>query len=45
MDDFSEKISTGGGKVVRPKMAIPGIGYLTICEDTDGNSFGYSDIF
>jgi predicted enzyme related to lactoylglutathione lyase len=25
---------------VRPKMAIPGIGYLAICEDTEGNSFG-----
>jgi len=21
-------------------MAIPGIGYLAICEDTEGNSFG-----
>jgi len=40
IDDFSKKISTVGGKVVRPKMAIPGIGYLAICEDTEGNSFG-----
>ncbi len=40
VDDFSKKISTGGGKVVQPKMAIPGIGYLAICEDTEGNSFG-----
>jgi predicted enzyme related to lactoylglutathione lyase len=40
IDDFSKKISTEGGKVVRPKMAIPGIGYLAICEDTEGNSFG-----
>jgi uncharacterized protein len=40
IDDFS-KISTEGGKVVQPKMAIPGgIGYLAICEDTEGNSFG-----
>ena len=31
IDDFSKKISTKGGKVVQPKMAIPGgIGYLTI---------------
>jgi uncharacterized protein len=41
VDDFSKKISTEGGKVVQPKMAIPGgIGYLAICEDTEGNSFG-----
>jgi predicted enzyme related to lactoylglutathione lyase len=40
VDDFSKKISTVGGKIVRPKMTIPGIGYLAICEDTDGNSFG-----
>ena len=40
IDDFSKKISTEGGKVLQPKMAIPGIGYLAICEDTEGNSFG-----
>jgi uncharacterized protein len=40
VDDFSKKISTSGGKIVRPKMAIPGIGYFALCEDTDGNSFG-----
>jgi hypothetical protein len=38
---FSKKTSTEGGKAVQPKMAIPGgIGYLAICEDTEGNSFG-----
>jgi len=40
IDDFSKKISTEGGKVVTPKMAIPDIGYLAICEDTEGISFG-----
>jgi len=40
VDDFSKKISTSGGKIVRPKMAIPGIGYFALCEDIDGNSFG-----
>ena len=40
VDDFSKKISTQGGKVVQPKMAIPGIRYLAICEDTEGISFG-----
>ena len=36
----SKKITMEGGKVVSPKMAIPGIGYLAICEDTEGISFG-----
>jgi len=40
IDDFSEKVSKEGGKIVRPKMAIPGIGYLAICEDTEGILFG-----
>jgi predicted enzyme related to lactoylglutathione lyase len=40
VDEFSTKITTGGGKVVSPKMAIPGIGYLAICEDTEGILFG-----
>jgi uncharacterized protein len=40
IDEFSKKISMEGGKVVRPKMAIPGIGYLAICEDTEGTLFG-----
>jgi predicted enzyme related to lactoylglutathione lyase len=29
-----------GGKVLSPKMPIPGVGYLAICEDTEGISFG-----
>ena len=40
IDDFSKKIGDKGGKVIQPKMAIPGIGYLAICEDTEGISFG-----
>jgi uncharacterized protein len=40
IDDFSKKIGDKGGKVIQPKMAIPGIGYLAICADTEGISFG-----
>jgi hypothetical protein len=29
-----------GGKVVVPKMAVPGMGYLAICLDTENNTFG-----
>jgi len=40
IDEFSNKISMEGGKVLSPKMPIPGVGYLPICEDTEGISFG-----
>ena len=29
-----------GGKVVMPKTAVPGWGYLAICMDTENNTFG-----
>ena len=40
VDEFSNKISTEGGKILSPKMPIPGIGYLAICQDTEGIPFG-----
>ena len=40
IDEFSNKISMEGGKVLSPKMPIPGVGYVAICEDTEGISFG-----
>jgi predicted enzyme related to lactoylglutathione lyase len=40
IDEFSNKISMEGGKVLSPKMPIPGVGYLALCEDTEGISFG-----
>lgn len=40
VDEFAAKITTAGGKVVVPKMAIPGVGYLIYCQDTEGSVFG-----
>jgi len=40
MDEFSEKISKAGGKVVRPKMAVPDVGWLAYCQDTEGTLSG-----
>ena len=40
VDEFANKISTEGGKILSPKMPIPGIGYLAICQDTEGIPFG-----
>jgi predicted enzyme related to lactoylglutathione lyase len=34
------KIEEAGGKVLMPKMAVPGVGYMTYCRDTEGNIFG-----
>jgi uncharacterized protein len=33
-------ITGAGGKLVTPKMPIPGVGYFAYCEDTEGNLFG-----
>jgi predicted enzyme related to lactoylglutathione lyase len=40
VDDFVSRIEKSGGKVVAPKMPIPGVGYLAYCLDTEGNTFG-----
>ena len=31
---------SSGGNVVVPKMAVPGVGWLVYCKDTEGNIFG-----
>jgi predicted enzyme related to lactoylglutathione lyase len=40
VDSFVARIGENGGKVVVPKMTIPGIGYLAYCQDTEQNVFG-----
>ena len=40
VDDYAAKVQAGGGKVLMPKMAIPGVGFFAQCEDTEGNKFG-----
>ena len=44
VDDYSQKIAGHGGKVVMPKFAVAGIGYMAYCEDTEGNIFGIMEI-
>jgi len=39
VDEYAAKVTAGGGKITRPKQAIPGVGYLVSCEDTEGNAF------
>ncbi len=40
VDEYAAKAVAAGGQVVVPKMAIPGVGWLLYCKDTEGNIFG-----
>jgi hypothetical protein len=40
VDDAVVKVESNGGKVLRPKSAVPGVGWLAYCQDTEGNTFG-----
>ncbi|MGD2249054.1 MAG: VOC family protein [Candidatus Methanofastidiosia archaeon] len=44
VDEFTEKIEKAGGQVVAPKMAVPGVGYMAYCQDTEGNTFGIMEM-
>jgi predicted enzyme related to lactoylglutathione lyase len=34
------KVQAQGGRVIQPKLVIPGEGYVATCEDTEGNIIG-----
>lgn len=38
------RIAAAGGKVVRPKFSIGQFGWVTLCEDTEGNMFGLNSM-
>ncbi len=40
VDEYIKKITDAGGKVVAPKVAVPGQGYVAYMADTEGNVFG-----
>ncbi len=40
IDEYVAKVESLGGKVVMPRTAVPGWGYLAICFDTEDNMFG-----
>jgi len=42
--DEESRVSAAGGKVVRPKFSIGDFGWVTLCEDTEGNPFGLSSM-
>lgn len=40
VDTASANVTTAGGTIVVPKTAIPAVGWLVYCKDTEGNIFG-----
>ena len=40
LEESMKTVESKGGKTVVPRMAIPGVGWLAYCEDTEGNTFG-----
>lgn len=38
------RVSAAGGQVLRPKFSIGEFGFVTLCQDTEGNSFGLSSM-
>ena len=40
LNESMKKVVANGGKVIRPKTAVPGVGWMTYCVDTEGNFFG-----
>jgi predicted enzyme related to lactoylglutathione lyase len=40
LDDAVAKAVAAGGTIAMPRMAVPGVGYLAYCQDTEGNMFG-----
>lgn len=44
IDEATKKVVEAGGKIREGKKAIPGVGYLVMCRDTEGNTFGIMQI-
>lgn len=40
MNEYLLKVEEFGGKVLMPKTAVRGWGYLALCMDTENNTFG-----
>jgi predicted enzyme related to lactoylglutathione lyase len=40
IDEALARVEAAGGTLAVPKMAIPGVGWLLYCKDTEGNIFG-----
>jgi predicted enzyme related to lactoylglutathione lyase len=43
-DEAARKITDAGGKVITPRMAVTGVGYMAYCTDTEGTKFGIMEM-
>ena len=41
---YMEKVKKLGGKICKPKTAVPEMGYFAVCEDTENNQFALWEI-
>ena len=37
-------VEAAGGRILQAKIPIPGVGYISICQDTEGNPIGLFQI-
>lgn len=44
LDETLDEIKANGGVILREKSAVPGVGWLAYCQDTEGNSFGVMEL-
>ena len=44
VQEYSAKVEKLGGKVIAPKMPVPGMGYFAVCTDTENNGFGIFEL-
>ena len=40
LDQSLVDVENNGGKIIRPKLAVPGVGWMAYIKDTEGNIFG-----
>ena len=40
LKETGAKITAAGGKVLEPRMPVPGIGWFALCADSEGNRLG-----
>ena len=40
LEDHNSMVEKLGGKVLQPKITVPGWGHMSVCLDTEGNTFG-----
>jgi len=40
LDQMVQTVLSNGGSIAVPKMAVPNVGWLTYCKDTEGHVFG-----